>query len=177
MGEKDQDLTTIFVCFLKAGFRFTRNDTNIVGLRFAEELRKDNPDFKPVKIEQREFKNHFIVNGYPKAFEPVIMDLVMEYGKKHHLEYRMKKNRRSGGGYQNRQGYNRGYSSNASRPSRGNSFRDRQDDRGNGDRRFGNRDENRYSRSDRFGEQRPRRRRIIRPGNENSGGTDSGDRS
>ncbi len=169
MAEKDQDLTTIFICFLKAGFRFTRNDTNIVGLRFAEELRKNNPDFKPVKIEQREFKNHFIVNGYPKAFEPVIMELVMEYGKEHHLPYRMKKNRRPGGGFQRKPGSGRGYSANSPRPSGGNSFYNGQRERRSGDRHFGNRDGNKYPESDRFNRQRPRRRRIFKPGDENSG--------
>ncbi len=176
MGDKDQDLTTIFICFLKAGFKFTRNDTNSVGLKFAEELRKTNPDFKPVKIEQREFTKHFTVNGYPKAFEPVIMDLVLEYGKEHRLEYRMKKNRRPGGNFQRKQKFGRGYSSDAPRSSRGNSFYENRGGESDRGKRAGYSDENRYNRSERQGEQRPRRRRIYRPGSGNSGPSDSGNR-
>jgi hypothetical protein len=171
--EKDQDLTTIFICFLKAGFRFTRNDTNIVGLRFAEELRKDNPDFKPVKIEQREFTKHFIVNGYPRAFEPVILDLVLEYGKKHKLEYRAKKSGQSGrrGGFRGGQNRQRGqsfYSSDRSGPAR--SFEGNRSGHHSGESH-----DARPFRSERSGEHRPRRRRIYRPGDGNQGKTGPGD--
>lgn len=171
MTEKDQNLTTIFICFLKAGFRFTRNDTNIVGLRFAEELRKNNPDFKPTKIDQREFTNNFVVNGYPKAFEPVILDLVQEYGKEHHLTFRNKKSGRSGGrgGFRSGQRNFQGSHSSQSphRTGSGSSYH------GNREDRSGNRDGG----SEHSVERRPRRRRINTSGEGSYRKPESGDES
>lgn len=177
MREKDQNLTTIFICFLKAGFRFTRNDTNIVGLRFAEELRKNNPDFKPVKIEQREFTNQFIVNGYPKVFEPVILDLVLEYGKEHHLTYRNKKSGRPGGrggfrGGQRNSQRDQSFRS-SHRTESGSSYHGNREGQDHKEVRDGNRDEV----SGRSVERRPRRPRISRSGDGNQEKPDSGGES
>lgn len=108
---ENPNLITVFVCFLKSGLRFTRFDTNNVGLSFINEIKKHNPNFKPEKVEQRERDKTFIVNGYPREFEPLIMSLIEEYRKKHNLQYRKKTNqgggnkfqrRNTGGGYQQR---------------------------------------------------------------------------
>ncbi len=104
MEKEDPNLITVFICFLRSGLRFTRYDTNNVGLAFIEEIKKHNPNFKPVKVQQRERDQIYTVNAYPKEFEQLILSLIEEYRKKHKLEYRLKKPR-SGGG---RGGYNRG---------------------------------------------------------------------
>jgi hypothetical protein len=89
--KEDPNLITVFICFLRSGLRFTRYDTNNVGLDFIEEIKKHNPNFKPVKVQQRERHNIYTVNAYPKEFEQLIMSLIEEYRKKHNLEYRLKK--------------------------------------------------------------------------------------
>jgi len=122
--EKDNpNLITIFVCFLKSGLRFTRYDTNNVGLAFIDEIKKHNPNFKPTKVQQRERDKTYIVNAYPKEFEQLIMSLIEEYRKKHNLEYRLKKS----GGHKGRGGYNRG----GGRPG-GGGYNQNRDQRGGG---------------------------------------------
>lgn len=110
--KENPNLITVFICFLRSGLRFTRYDTNNVGLAFIEEIKKHNPNFKPEKVQQRERDQIYTVNAYPKEFEQLIMSLIEEYRKKHKLEYRLKKPRsggfnrgggsRPGGGFQNR---------------------------------------------------------------------------
>jgi hypothetical protein len=106
--KKDQDqLITVFVCFLKSGLRFNREDTNAVGQTLSQELKKQNPDFKPAKVQQREKKAFFTVNGYPRAFEPLIMACIQEYQKERQLPKRLpKKGFRSGGGQRPRRDFN-----------------------------------------------------------------------
>lgn len=87
---KDQFIT-VFICFLKSGLRFNREDTNAVGQTLSQELRKQNPEFKPVKVQQREKKAVFTVNGYPRAFEPLIMACIQEYQKEKNLPKRLAK--------------------------------------------------------------------------------------
>ncbi len=48
--KEDPNLITVFICFLRSGLRFTRTDTNNVGLAFIEELKRLNPEFKPVEF-------------------------------------------------------------------------------------------------------------------------------
>lgn len=110
--KEDPNLITVFICFLRSGLRFTRYDTNNVGLAFIEEIKRHNPNFKPVKVQQRERDQFYTVNAYPKEFEQLILSLIEEYRKKHKLEYRLKKPRsggfsrgggsRSGGSFQDR---------------------------------------------------------------------------
>ena len=89
--KEDPNLITVFICFLRSGLRFTRYDTNNVGLAFIEEIKRHNPNFKPVKVQQRERDQFYTVNAYPKEFEQLILSLIEEYRKKHKLEYRLKK--------------------------------------------------------------------------------------
>ncbi len=103
MEKENPNLITVFICFLRSGLRFNRYDTNNIGLAFIEEIKKHNPNFKPVKVQQRERDQIYTVNAYPKEFEPLILSLIEEYRLKNKLEYRLKKPR--GGG---RGGYNRG---------------------------------------------------------------------
>ncbi len=105
--KEDPNLITIFICFLRSGLRFTRFDTNNVGLAFIEEIKKVNPNFKPKKVEQRERDQIHIVNAYPKEFEQLIMSLIEEYRIKHKLEYRLKKPKGGSRGGFNRGGGNR----------------------------------------------------------------------
>lgn len=110
--KENPNLITVFICFLRSGLRFTRYDTNNVGLAFIEEIKKHNPNFKPEKVQQRERDQFYTVNAYPKEFEQLILSLIEEYRKKHKLEYRLKKPRsggfnrgggsRQGGSYQSR---------------------------------------------------------------------------
>lgn len=102
--KEDPNLITVFVCFLRSGLRFTRYDTNNVGLAFIEEIKKHNPNFKPTKVQQRERDKIYTVNAYPKEFEQLIMSLIEEYRKKNNLEYRLKKT----SGPRGRGGFNRG---------------------------------------------------------------------
>ncbi len=104
LEKEDPNLITVFVCFLKSGLRFTRYDTNNVGLAFIEEIKKHNPNFKPVKVQQRERDKIYTVNAYPREFEQLIMSLIEEYRKKHNLEYRLKKSGQRGRGGPNRGG-------------------------------------------------------------------------
>jgi hypothetical protein len=106
LEKEDPNLITVFICFLRSGLRFTRFDTNNVGLAFIEEIKKHNPSFKPTKVQQRERDNIYTVNAYPKEFEQLIMSLIEEYRKKHNLEYRLKKRGGPRGG--GRGGFNRG---------------------------------------------------------------------
>lgn len=94
--KENPNLITVFICFLRSGLRFTRYDTNNVGLAFIEEIKKHNPNFKPVKVQQRERDQIYTVNAYPKEFEQLILSLIEEYRKKHKLEYRLKKPRSGG---------------------------------------------------------------------------------
>lgn len=129
--KENPNLITVFICFLRSGLRFTRYDTNNVGLAFIEEIKKHNPNFKPVKVEQRERDQTYIVNAYPKEFEQLILSLIEEYRKKHKLEYRLKKPR--SGGF-NRGGGNRPGGSFQSRDQRGSgsASRPRRDDQRSG---------------------------------------------
>lgn len=136
MEKEDPNLITVFICFLRSGLRFTRYDTNNVGLAFIEEIRKHNPNFKPVKVQQRERDQIYTVNAFPKEFEQLINSLIEEYRIKHKLEYRLKKPR--GGG---RGGFNRGAGAGGGRQggynqnrSSGGSYspRPRRDDQGSG---------------------------------------------
>lgn len=145
--KEDPNLITVFICFLRSGLRFTRYDTNNVGLAFIEEIKKHNPDFKPVKVQQKERDQIYTVNAYPKEFEQLILSLIEEYRKKNKLEYRLKKPR-SGG---NRGGFNRDSRSGGNRPQR--SFGD-QSSRQEGYRPRDNSNENRGNRE---GTHRPRR--------------------
>jgi hypothetical protein len=129
-----------------------------------DEMRKHNPDFKPKKVQQREFKNTFTVNAFPKEFEPLIMTAIEERRKSHNLQPRPKKrpgfNKFKGG---QRQGYQ----------SR--------------DNRYASSHDPRYSPPGRSSggpgtggeERRTRRRRIIRPANpdnnRNPGNSDNTD--
>ena len=134
MEKENPNLITVFICFLRSGLRFTRYDTNNVGLAFIEEIKRHNPNFKPIKVQQRERDQIYTVNAYPKEFEQLILSLIEEYRKKHKLEYRLKKPRtgRGSGGY-NRGGSNRqgGYSSRDHQGSGGYS-RPRRDGQGGG---------------------------------------------
>ena len=128
--KENPNLITVFICFLRSGLRFTRYDTNNVGLAFIEEIRKHNPNFKPVKVQQRERDQIYTVNAYPKEFESLIMSLIEEYRIKHKMEYRLKKPRGGGRGGPNRTGRPGGqYRDN--RGSGGYS-RQRRDDQGGG---------------------------------------------
>lgn len=135
MEKEDPNLITVFICFLRSGLRFTRYDTNNVGLAFIEEIKKHNPNFKPQKVQQRERDQIYTVNAYPKEFEQLILSLIEEYRKKHKLEYRLKKSRtgRGGEGY-NRAGENRqgGYNQNRGQKDSGGYSRPRRDDQGSG---------------------------------------------
>ncbi|NJN26991.1 MAG: hypothetical protein HC819_13940 [Cyclobacteriaceae bacterium] len=104
MEKENPNLITVFICFLRSGLRFTRYDTNNVGLAFIEEIKKHNPNFTPVKVQQRERDQEYTVNAYPKEFEQLINSLIEEYRIKHKLEYRLKKPKTGGG----RGGFNRG---------------------------------------------------------------------
>ncbi len=132
--KENPNLITVFICFLRSGLRFTRYDTNNVGLAFIEEIKKHNPNFKPVKVQQRERDQEYTVNAYPKEFEQLINSLIEEYRIKHKLEYRLKKPRTGGGrGGSSRGGGNRtgGYTQN--RDQRAGGFnRPRRDDQGGG---------------------------------------------
>ncbi|MCK5705753.1 MAG: hypothetical protein KAI29_31605 [Cyclobacteriaceae bacterium] len=144
MEKEDPNLITVFICFLRSGLRFTRYDTNNVGLAFIEEIKKHNPNFKPIKVQQRERDQIYTVNAYPKEFEQLILSLIEEYRIKHKLEYRLKKPRKGGGGY-NRGGGNRqgGYNQNRGNRDSGGYTRPRRDDQGGGYQRResdGNRD-------------------------------------
>lgn len=164
MEKENPNLITVFICFLRSGLRFTRYDTNNVGLAFIDEIKKHNANFKPEKVQQRERDQIYTVNAYPKEFEQLILSLIEEYRIKHKLEYRLKKPRsgggfnrgggnRPGGGYnQNRD--NRGGGSYGQRSSSGNrdgGYRPRRDDQGSG---YGQRRESDASRD---GGYRPRR--------------------
>ena len=121
MEKENPNLITVFICFLRSGLRFTRYDTNNVGLAFIEEIKKHNPSFKPEKVQQKERDQIYTVNAYPKEFEQLILSLIEEYRKKNKLEYRLKKPR-SGGGSYNRGGGSRqggGYSQNRDQRSPG----------------------------------------------------------
>ncbi|MCG8308191.1 MAG: hypothetical protein MI975_12420 [Cytophagales bacterium] len=163
MEKENPNLITVFICFLRSGLRFTRYDTNNVGLAFIEEIKKHNPNFKPLKVQQRERDQVYTVNAYPKEFESLIMSLIEEYRVKHKLEYRLKKPRGGKGGY-NRSGGNRPGGQNRDnrgyRPRRsyddqqaqgGSGYRPRRDEHGSGynQRREGN--------GNREGGYRPRR--------------------
>jgi hypothetical protein len=142
--KEDPNLITVFVCFLKSGLRFTRYDTNNVGLAFIDEIKKHNPNFKPVKVQQRERDKIYTVNAYPREFEQLIMSLIEEYRKKNNLEYRLKKSgprgrggSRHGGGRQG--GYNQrrdqrggGYQSRPRREGQG-GYNQRREGEGNRD--------------------------------------------
>ena len=141
MEKEDPNLITVFICFLRSGLRFTRYDTNNVGLAFIEEIRKHNPNFKPVKVQQRERDQIYTVNAFPKEFEQLINSLIEEYRIKHKLEYRLKKPRGGGRGGSSRQGgYNQSrgsggsYSPRPRRDDQGYSPRPRRDDQGNSPR-------------------------------------------
>ena len=122
MEKENPNLITVFICFLRSGLRFTRYDTNNVGLAFIDEIKKHNPNFKPQKVQQKERDQIYTVNAYPKEFEPLIMSLIEEYRKQHKLEYRLRKprggkpggarggGRRQGGGYNTDQRGSGGYS-------------------------------------------------------------------
>ena len=131
--KEDPNLITVFICFLRSGLRFTRYDTNNVGLAFIEEIKKHNPNFKPQKVQQRERDQIYTVNAYPKEFEQLILSLIEEYRKKHKLEYRLKKSGggRGRGGY-SRAGGNRQGGLNQTRDGSGGYSRPRRDDRGGG---------------------------------------------
>ncbi len=112
--KEDPNLITVFICFLRSGLRFTRTDTNNVGLAFIEELKRLNPEFKPTKVTQTERDQEYTVNAYPKEFEQLIMTLIEEYRKKHDLPYRLKKVMPKRGGFKKPYGDNRSFGS--SRP-------------------------------------------------------------
>ena len=153
MEKENPNLITVFICFLRSGLRFTRYDTNNVGLAFIEEIKKHNPNFKPVKVTQRERDQEYTVNAYPKEFEQLINSLIEEYRIKHKLEYRLKKPRTGGGrGGFNRGGGNRtgGYAQNRDQRSSASYNRPRRDDQGGN---FSPRREN----DNRSGEYRPTR--------------------
>lgn len=131
--KENPDLITVFVCFLRSGLRFTRYDTNNVGLAFIDEIKKHNPNFKPTKVQQRERDKIYVVNAYPKEFEQLIMSLIEEYRKKNNLEYRLKKS----GGPRGRGGFNRGGGGrpggyNQNRDQRGGGYGQNRDQRGGG---------------------------------------------
>lgn len=165
MEKENPNLITVFICFLRSGLRFTRYDTNNVGLAFIDEIKKHNANFKPEKVQQRERDQIYTVNAYPKEFEQLILSLIEEYRIKHKLEYRLKKPRsgggfnrgggsRPGGGYnQNRD--NRGggsYGQRSSSANREGGYRPRRDDQGSSG--YGQR---RESDANRDGGYRPRR--------------------
>lgn len=133
MEKENPNLITVFICFLRSGLRFTRYDTNNVGLAFIDEIKKHNPNFKPIKVQQRERDQVYTVNAYPKEFEQLIMSLIEEYRIKHKLEYRLKKPRDRKGNY-NRAGGNRqgGYNQNRDQRGTGSYSRPRRDDQGGG---------------------------------------------
>jgi len=165
LEKEDPNLITVFVCFLKSGLRFTRYDTNNVGLAFIEEIKKHNPNFKPVKVQQRERDKIYTVNAYPREFEQLIMSLIEEYRKKHNLEYRLKKSGQRGRGGPNRgggrqSGYNQrrdqrggGYQSRPGRDGQGN-YNPRREGEGN---REGGYRPRREGEGNREGGYRPRR--------------------
>ena len=145
MEKENPNLITVFICFLRSGLRFTRYDTNNVGLAFIEEIKKHNPNFKPTKVQQRERDQIYTVNAYPKEFESLIMSLIEEYRIKHKLEYRLKKPRgggrggynkgggnRQGGGYQNRDHRGSGGYQRRDGDNRNGGYRPRRDDQGGG---------------------------------------------
>ncbi len=107
--KEDPNLITVFICFLRSGLRFTRTDTNNVGLAFIEELKRLNPEFKPTKVTQTERDQEYTVNAYPKEFEQLIMTLIEEYRKKHDLPYRLKKVMPKRGGFKKPYGDNRSF--------------------------------------------------------------------
>ncbi len=90
MEKGNPNLITIYSCFVKSGLKFTRHDTNNIGLAFMGEIRKHNPNYKAIKIQQKERNQVFTVNAFPKEFEPLIMSLIEEYRVKNNLEYRPK---------------------------------------------------------------------------------------
>lgn len=166
LEKKEDNFTTVFICFLKSGLYFTRDDTNAVGLAFMDELKKHNPEFKPLKVEQREFTKTFTVNAFPKAFEPLIMACIEERKKSHNLQPRPKKTfqgrpqNRGGQGYgQRRSGYDQnrrpGGSEGNRYPQGGRPYTaDRRSDSGQRrDSPYPPREDN----------NRPKRKRIIRP--------------
>ena len=116
---ENQNLTTVFKCFLRAGLEFTREDTNAVGQTFMGELRKLNPNFKPTKIEQREFTKYFTVNAFPVEFESLIMSCVEEHRKANNLQPRQRnakygqQRKFQGGGNPQRRNYQSGTNRNA----------------------------------------------------------------
>lgn len=107
MEKENPNLITVFICFLRSGLRFTRFDTNNVGLAFIDEIKKHNPNFEPEKVQQRERDQIYTVNAYPKEFEQLIMSLIEEYRIKHKMEYRLKKPKGGSRGGFNRNGGNR----------------------------------------------------------------------
>ena len=190
--KEDPNLITVFICFLRSGLRFTRYDTNNVGLAFIEEIKKHNPNFKPTKVQQRERDQIYTVNAYPKEFEQLILSLIEEYRIKHKLEYRLKKPRtgKGGGGY-NRSGGNRqgGYNQNRENRDSGGYSRPRRDDQGgsyqrsehDGNRDSGHRPKRNYDDQQGQGGNRPggnreeyqdRGRGGYRQGNEQGGNQD-----
>ena len=132
--KENPNLITVFICFLRSGLRFTRYDTNNVGLAFIDEIKKHNPNFKPEKVQQRERDQIYTVNAYPKEFEQLIMSLIEEYRIKHKLEYRLKKPRGGGRGGFNRGGGGRpggGYNQNRDNRGAGGGYpRPRRDEQG-----------------------------------------------
>lgn len=129
--KENPNLITVFICFLRSGLRFTRYDTNNVGLAFIEEIKKHNPNFKPVKVQQRERDQIYTVNAYPKEFEQLIMSLIEEYRIKHKLEYRLKKpkgGRGRGNFNRNNGGRSGGYNQNRDQRGSGGYSRPRRDD-------------------------------------------------
>ncbi len=178
MEKENPNLITVFICFLRSGLRFTRYDTNNVGLAFIEEIKKHNPNFKPEKVQQRERDQIYTVNAYPKEFEQLIMSLIEEYRKKHKLEYRLKKPRtgggynRGGGGQQGGYGQRRdqrsssGYSQ-PRRDSQGGGYNQRRESDGN--REGGYRPRRNYDDQQGQGTYRPRGNRDDSRGQGNSG--------
>ena len=178
MEKENPNLITVFICFLRSGLRFTRYDTNNVGLAFIEEIKKHNPNFKPEKVQQRERDQIYTVNAYPKEFEQLIMSLIEEYRKKHKLEYRLKKPRtgggynRGGGGQQGGYGQRRdqrssgGYSK-PRRDSQGEGYNQRRESDGN--REGGYRPRRNYDDQQGQGTYRPRGNRDDSRGQGNSG--------
>lgn len=151
MEKENPNLITVFICFLRSGLRFTRYDTNNVGLAFIEEIKKHNPNFKPEKVQQKERDQIYTVNAYPKEFEQLILSLIEEYRKKHKLEYRLKKPR--GRGDYNRGGGNRqgGYRQNSDQRGTGGYPRPRRDGQ------VGGYNQRREGDGNRDGDYRPRR--------------------
>lgn len=151
--KENPNLITVFICFLRSGLRFTRYDTNNVGLAFIEEIKRHNANFKPVKVQQRERDQIYTVNAYPKEFEQLILSLIEEYRKKHKLEYRLKKPRtgRSSGAYNRGGGSRQGGYANRDQQGSGSYSRPRRDEHGGGY------SQRRESEGSREGSYRPRR--------------------